>query len=164
MYPSGYRYRVTEDDASRRLCGARRPGHFDGVLTVVLKLLLAIRPTRAYFGEKDYQQLDLVRDMARDFFLDVDVVACPTVRHPDGLAVSSRSALLSPAQRALAPRFPAALAAPGEPAAAARRLAELGFAVDYVEDRGDRRYGAVRLGGVRLIDNLPLAAASEAGS
>ncbi|MEM7354527.1 MAG: pantoate--beta-alanine ligase, partial [Acidobacteriota bacterium] len=104
MYPEGYRYRLSESELSTRLCGASRPGHFDGVLTVVLKLLLAVRPKRAYFGEKDYQQLELVRGMVRDFFLDVEIVPCPTIRHADGLAISSRNELLTPGQRQLAPR------------------------------------------------------------
>ena len=97
FYPDGYRYRVTENELSRRWEGAHRPGHFDGVLTVVLKLFNAVQPTRAYFGEKDWQQLQLVRGMAAALLLPVDVVACPTVRDADGLALSSRNRRLSAA-------------------------------------------------------------------
>lgn len=161
IYPYGYRYRVTENELSRRLCGAHRPGHFDGVLTVVLKLLQLVRPRRAYFGEKDYQQLELVRAMAADFFLDVEIVACPTVRDADGLAVSSRNRLLSAGERRRAAEFPALLRSAGPPDEIRRRLETLGFTVDYVEESATRRFGAVRLGDVRLIDNVPLAGPLE---
>ncbi len=161
IYPAGYRYRVTEGELSRRLCGAHRPGHFDGVLTVVLKLLQLVRPRRAYFGEKDYQQLELVRGMAADFFLDVEIVACPTVRDADGLATSSRNRLLPAEERRRAAAFPALLRSAEPPGEVRRRLEALGFDVDYVEDDADRRFGAVRLAGVRLIDNVRLAGRLE---
>jgi len=154
LYPDGYRFRVSESERSRELEGAHRPGHFDGVLTVVLKLLNIIRPQRAYFGEKDWQQLRLVTDMAAAFFLDTEIVACPTVRETDGLAMSSRNALLSPAERALAPTLARVLAGGGAPAAMRSELAAAGFGVDYVERRDGRVLAAVRLGNVRLIDNV----------
>jgi pantoate--beta-alanine ligase len=154
LYPDGYRFRVSESERSRELEGAHRRGHFDGVLTVVLKLLNIVRPQRAYFGEKDWQQLRLVSDMAAAFFLDTEIVACPTVREVDGLAMSSRNALLSPAERALAPTLARVLAAGGEPAAMRSALAAAGFGVDYVERRDGRVLAAVRLGNVRLIDNV----------
>ncbi len=157
IYPSGYRYRVAEAELSKRLCGAHRPGHFDGVLTVVLKLLNLVRPRRAYFGEKDYQQLELVRRMAEDFFLDVEIVACPTVRDAEGLALSSRNRRLSPEARRRAAEFPALLRSPHGPDEVRSRLEALGFVVEYVADRASRRFGAVRLGEVRLIDNVRLA-------
>lgn len=157
MYPNGTRYAVQENDLSRVLCGAHRPGHFSGMLTVVLKLLQIADADAAYFGEKDWQQLQLVRGMAEAFFLLTKIVGCPTVRETDGLAMSSRNTRLSPAERALAPQFHAALvAAPTAPAARAL-LEKAGFAVDYVEDHAARRLGAVRLGSTRLIDNVPLA-------
>jgi pantoate--beta-alanine ligase len=158
IYRDGYRYRVTENALSLELEGASRPGHFDGVLTVVLKLLLLVRPDRAYFGEKDFQQLLLVEGLARAFFLDTRIVRCPTVREADGLAMSSRNRLLSPADRARAPalhRLLAASVAERRPAQDAESaLAREGFDVDYVADRDGRRLAAVRLGGVRLIDNV----------
>jgi pantoate--beta-alanine ligase len=126
------------------------------VLTVVLKLLQIAAAEHAYFGEKDWQQLSLVRGMADAFFLPTTIVACATVREPDGLAVSSRNRRLSPTDRRKAPQFYRALSESPSPDAAARALGEAGFAVDYVEERDGRRLGAVRLGGVRLIDNVPL--------
>lgn len=155
LYPDGYRYRVTETDRSRVMEGAHRPGHFDGVLTVVLKLLQIASAERAYFGEKDWQQLALVRGMSDAFFLPTSIVACPTVRESDGLALSSRNRRLRPAERARAPRLHQLLASAGTADDAARELRAAGFDVDYVEERDGRRLAAVRLGGVRLIDNVP---------
>jgi len=158
IYRDGYRYRVTESEQSLELEGASRPGHFDGVLTVVLKLLLLTRPGRAYFGEKDFQQLELVEGLVRAFFVDTEIVRCPTVREADGLAMSSRNRLLSPAERARAPALHRVLARsvaerwPVEDARTA--LGREGFEVDYVADRDGRRLAAVRLGPVRLIDNV----------
>lgn len=156
MYPAGYHYRVTEDERSRELEGAHRPGHFDGVLTVVLKLLQLVQPHRAYFGEKDWQQLQLVAGMVRELFLPVEIVPCPTVREPDGLALSSRNRRLSPAGRALAPTLARVLRTAENCAAAAAALHAAGFTVDYVEERDGVRLGAVHLEGVRLIDNVRL--------
>lgn len=154
FYPEGYHYRVSEDDFSRRWEGAHRPGHFDGVLTIVLKLLNVVGADRAYFGEKDWQQLQLVRGLVRDFFLPVEIVACPTVRADDGLALSSRNRLLSPAAREKAAMFPKLMRAARQPEAAASALQAAGFAVDYIADHEGRRLGAVRLENVRLIDNV----------
>ena len=156
LYPDNYRYRVTEGDLSLQLEGAHRPGHFDGVLTVVLKLLNAVRAHRAYFGEKDWQQLRLIEGMARAFFLPVEIVACATEREPDGLALSSRNRRLSPAARMHAAHFPRILQGSPSAAAAAAALLAAGFIVDYVEDRDGVRLGAVRLENVRLIDNVRL--------
>ena len=158
IYRDGYRYRVTENSLSLQLEGASRPGHFDGVLTVVLKLLLLARPDRAYFGEKDYQQLELVEGLVHAFFLDTRIVRCPTLRESDGLAMSSRNRLLTPADRARAPALHRVLARSVAerlpPAETADALAREGFDVDYVADRDGRRLAAVRLGNVRLIDNV----------
>jgi pantoate--beta-alanine ligase len=156
MYADGYLYRVCEHGLSARLEGAHRPGHFDGVLTVVLKLLNLVRPHRAYFGEKDRQQLDLVQGMARALFLPVEIVPCPTVRDPDGVALSSRNRRLSPAARARAAAFPRILRDSPGAAQAAAALGNAGFGVDYVEDQGDVRLAAVRIEDVRLIDNVRL--------
>src|SRR5262249_2804765 len=141
---------------SRRWEGVHRPGHFDGVLTVVLKLFNLVQPQRAYFGEKDWQQLQLIRGMVEALLLPVDVIACPTVLDPDGLALSSRNARLSASDRAHAAAFPDVLRAAPDVAAAAAALTAKGFIVDYVEDAEGRRLGAVRIGGVRLIDNVRL--------
>ena len=154
LYPDDYRYRLVENSLSCALEGAHRPGHFDGVLTVVLKLLSLVRPQRAYFGEKDWQQLALVRGMAAAFFLQCEIVGCPIVRDPDELALSSRNRRLSPAGRAQAAAFPRILRESENTAIAASALAAAGFEVDYVEQRDGVRLGAVRLEGVRLIDNV----------
>jgi pantoate--beta-alanine ligase len=157
MYPDDYRYRATEASFSKVLEGAHRPGHFDGVLTVVLKLLQIASAERAYFGEKDWQQLTLVRGMAEAFFLPTAIVACRIVRDADGLALSSRNTRLSTADRVRAPRFYNALSSAPTAEEAIRLLHAAGFVVDYVEDRDGRRLGAVQIGGVRLIDNVPLS-------
>ncbi len=160
LYPDGYRYRITESKLSKRFCGAHRPGHFDGVLTVVLKLLNIVAPDRAYFGEKDYQQLSLIRGMVEAFMLPVEIVACPTVRESNGLAMSSRNLRLSPQQRRLAPELYRILSSAPDCETAIAELAAAGFAVDYVEDltdaKGTRRLAAASLGEVRLIDNVAL--------
>ena len=156
MYADDYRYRMTEYILSAKLEGAHRPGHFEGVLTVVLKLLNLVRPHRAYFGEKDRQQLDLVQGMARSLFLPVEIVPCPTVRDPDGVALSSRNTRLSPSGRARATAFPRILRESASAAAAAKSLGDAGFGVDYVEDHDGVRLAAVRLEEIRLIDNVRL--------
>ena len=183
MYPDGYETWVTVEHLARRLEGASRPAHFRGVATVVTKLFNAVRPDRAYFGRKDAQQLRLVRRLARDLDLPVDVVACDTVREADGLAMSSRNAYLSPEDRAAAPVLCRALAAAaarfaaGERSADALRAAaratleaEPRAAIDYVSladsaslaEIGGAAHGpallslAVRFGPVRLIDNVEL--------
>lgn len=171
MYPDDYRYRVSESEFSKVLCGAHRPGHFDGVLSVVLKLFNIAHATRAYFGEKDFQQLELIRGMARAFFLDVDVIGCPTLREKDGLAMSSRNLRLTPEERERAPLFARTLMETLKldlsPEAGRQKLEQLGFRVDYVEDHTvgapamRRRFGAVFLGNVRLIDNVSVSDTQE---
>ncbi len=156
LYPDGYNYRVTENALSRELEGVHRPGHFDGVLTVVLKLLNLVQPHRSYFGEKDWQQLQLIRGLAGTFFLPGEIIACPTVRDPDGLALSSRNRRLSADARVQATLFPWIMENSADAPAAAGALQAAGFAVDYVADRDGVRLGAVYLEGVRLIDNVRL--------
>ncbi len=156
MYPDGYTYRVSETTDSRELCGAHRPGHFEGVLTVVIKLLNLVRADRAYFGEKDFQQFRLIKGMAEAFFIGTKIIPCPTLREADGLAMSSRNLLLEPAHRALAPALYKALRSKVRPEEIKRQLAKLGFEPDYVAERWGRRFAAAKLGKVRLIDNVPL--------
>ncbi len=157
MYPDGYKYKVIETDFSTLLCGKDRPGHFDGVLTVVMKLLNVVRPDRAYFGEKDYQQLQLIRGMAQAFFMNVDVIPVPTVREKSGLAMSSRNIRLSETERLnLAPLIYQRILESKSAAEAAENLSIDGFKIDYVEDRNGRRFVAVHLNDVRLIDNVAL--------
>jgi pantoate--beta-alanine ligase len=156
LYPDGYDYRMTEYSLSSRWEGAHRQGHFEGVLTIVLKLLNLVRPHRAYFGEKDWQQLELVRGMVASLFLPVEIVPCPTVRDADGLALSSRNRRLSAAGRKRAAKFSRNLREAPTAATAAEGLRQAGFDVDYVEDHNGVRLGAVRLEGIRLIDNVRL--------
>ena len=154
LYPDGYRYRLDEKDESKVLCGGHRPGHFEGVLTVVMKLLNLVRADKAYFGEKDYQQFHLIKGMARAFFIGTKIIPCPTLREADGLAMSSRNLLLEPEHRELAPALHRALRSGTRPAEIKKRLAALGFRPDYVEERWGRRFAAATLGKVRLIDNV----------
>ena len=156
LYPDDFRYRVVENDFSRKLCGAHRPGHFVGVLTIVLKLLNLVKADRAYFGEKDHQQLLLIDGMVKAFFLDTEIVPCPIIREPDGLACSSRNLRLTVDERARAALFPKLLQSDLPPDKVRTELEKAGFKVDYVEEIGNRRYGAVHLGKVRLIDNVKI--------
>lgn len=156
LYPDGFRFRVIETELSCVMEGAHRPGHFTGVLTVVLKLLQIAAAERAYFGEKDWQQLTLVRGLAEAFFLQTAIVPCATVREAGGLALSSRNRRLSPRDREKALQFYHAISTSSTPEVAARALRAGGFEVDYLEDHDGRRLGAVRLGGIRLIDNVPV--------
>ena len=156
LYPDDFTYRVNEVEKSGVLEGAMRPGHFDGVLTVVLKLLILAKADRAYFGEKDWQQLDLVKGLAKAFFLETKIVPVPTLREENGLAMSSRNTRLSKSARLLAPEFYRVLVTAMDCAMARAELEALGFEVEYVDERDGRRLGAVQLDGVRLIDNIGL--------
>lgn len=182
MYPAGFRAEVEVKGFSEVLCGAFRPGHFKGVATVVLKLLNACSPTRAYFGEKDFQQLAIIKRMASDLELSTKIVGCPTVREPDGLALSSRNRYLNPIERSVAPLLYAALsrgarlARRGRAPAALAKAVEKAIgaipeaAVDYVKVVNPstltepkrlagrlRLLAAIRLGKTRLIDNIALS-------
>jgi pantoate--beta-alanine ligase len=186
MYPPGDTdITVDPGPLGDELEGAIRPGHFRGVLTVVAKLFGIVRPQLAYFGEKDYQQLVLIRRMSRQLNLGVDVVGVPTVREPDGLAMSSRNAYLDPEQRTRAPVISMALTA-GRDAARSGADAVLdavhqvlaadpGLSVDYVALRDPelgpapeqglaRLLVAARLGDTRLIDNIGLTLGQPARS
>ena len=184
MYPGGFATTITVRGVSEHHCGAARPGHFDGVATVVTKLLNQVAPDTALFGEKDWQQLAVIRRLVTDLDIDVTIVGVPTEREDDGVALSSRNAYLDMDQRAAARALPRALgeaaaailrgdAVPGALATAERRLIEAGFAtVDYVTlcdaetlmpidalaGRPARLLAAARLGTTRLIDNLDVTA------
>lgn len=161
MYPDDFSYEVNEKSLSHELCGAHRPGHFAGVLTVVMKLLNLVRPHKAFFGEKDYQQLELIRGMVEAFFLDVEIVGCSIVRENDGLAMSSRNLNLSECDRRRSPEFHRILGLDNSDEHIATELEKAGFVVDYVTTKGGRRFGAVLMGTradpVRLIDNVPVS-------
>ena len=156
MYPPGYQTWVEVEELSRGLEGEHRPGHFRAVATVCLKLFNIVRPRFAYFGQKDAQQLAVIRRLVRDLNLDLTVRSIATVRDADGLALSSRNALLSAEERALALSLPRALATRDPDAA--RALLD-GLDVDYVEVADfdpPVLAAAVRVGSTRLIDNVIL--------
>ena len=187
MYPQGFATNISVSGVSDGLCGASRPGHFDGVATVVCKLFNQVMPDMAFFGEKDFQQLAVIRAMARDLDLTRphvrNIIGVQTVREADGLAMSSRNRYLSPLHRAAASALPnamqltiAQIEAGEDPAAALRTLLrmlqESGFdSVDYAElvdavslepikttpNRPARLLVAARIGGTRLIDNMAVA-------
>lgn len=154
MYPHGYRFKISEQQTSQVMEGQYRPGHFEGMLTVVMKLLCLIRPHKAYFGQKDYQQLKLVETLVEDFFLPTTIVAGETIRNSQGLALSSRNNLLSSQALQKAALFPQALLNSPSARLAAQTLEQQDFQVDYIEDHFGRRFGAVWCEGVRLIDNV----------
>lgn len=184
MYPHGTRTTVTAGPLGAELEGASRPTHFAGMLTVVLKLFNIVRPDRALFGEKDYQQLILIRQMTADLDVGVEVVGVPIVRESDGLAMSSRNRYLDPEQREQAGALSAALlagmysAAQGVPAAldAARAVLDEvpALQVDYLDIRDPmlgpppaegpaRMLVAARLGSTRLLDNIAIDVGAGAG-
>jgi pantoate--beta-alanine ligase len=164
MYPPGYQTWVEVTELGSILEGQFRPGHFRGVATVVLKLLGIVRPDLVYFGQKDAQQVEVIRRMVRDLALEVELRVVPTVRDADGLAFSSRNALLSPEERRQALALPRALST-RDPDAARALLAESnGLVVDYVEIADfdpPVLAAAVRVGSTRLIDNVPLDKGSD---
>jgi len=155
LYPNGYRFRVEPDNNAPVMEGAYRPGFLQGVTTVVLKLLNIVRPHRAYFGEKDYQQLKVITEMVQEFFIPTKIISCPTVREESGLAESSRNMLLSAEAREKAACLFRALTTAANCAEARTILDAQGFVVEYVEERWGRRFAAAFLNGVRLIDNVP---------
>ncbi|WP_173934895.1 pantoate--beta-alanine ligase [Chelativorans sp. Marseille-P2723] len=187
MYPEGFATTVSVGGVSEGLCGAFRPGHFDGVATVVTKLFLQTGADLAFFGEKDFQQLHVVRRLARDLDIPVEIVACPTIREEDGLAMSSRNGRLSAAERKAAPRIAQILFETAAQITAGssveKALADANNAllaagcqqVEYLELRADddlaplaeatrpaRLLVAAWLGGTRLIDNVEVAPVQDA--
>jgi len=181
MYGPGYQTAIDVREVSQGLCGARRPGHFSGVATVVCKFFNIVRPHVAFFGEKDFQQLAVIRRMGTDLNLPVEIVGLPTVREPDGLALSSRNAYLSATDRQRAGALFAGLSAAKAMAdkgerrasvlldAATAEIARRVDRIDYLEVRGAEELKpldvvdrpavmlvAAFVGGTRLIDNLRL--------
>ncbi len=179
MYPEGFATNVSVGGLTDMLCGAARPGHFDGVATVVTKLFLQTGADRAYFGEKDFQQLQVVTRLAADLDIPITVVGCPTIREEDGLAMSSRNLLLSDRSRIKAPLLNEVMEEVAEGLRAGGSMSELGpeaearllaggfNSVDYLELRDGvdlslldtatgkgRLFAAAWLAGVRLIDNI----------
>ena len=182
LYPTPQTIQIELPLIAKKLCGALRPGHFQGVCTVVAKLFNIVQPQASVFGKKDYQQLFILREMVRQLDMPVDMLAGETVREEDGLAMSSRNGYLKPAQRMEAPRLQRALQLivqaansgrrdfPAIEAQTAQYLTQLGWIVDYIAVRsattllppqpGERQLvvlGAARLGTTRLIDNIEFA-------
>lgn len=153
MYPDNYVYKVTESEVSKIMEGASRKGHFDGVLTVVLKLLMLTQSHRAYFGEKDFQQLKLIQEMAKAFFINTEIIGCQIIRDENGVALSSRNSRLSKVEYELAKNFPKILGNSKSCEDAVKDLEKIGLIVDYVRESWGRKFGAVKVGEVRLIDN-----------
>jgi pantoate--beta-alanine ligase len=184
MYPQGFSTQVRVGDLTEDLCGAARPNHFDGVATVVAKLLLQCAPDIAVFGEKDYQQLLVIKRLVRDLNVPVEIVSGPIMREKDGLALSSRNAYLSPSERKTAPLLYQTIVAVAADLAQGRgcddavvaarfKLDAAGFRVDYVAVRDPdtlkplsgpvkqaRVLAAAYLGKTRLIDNVPMPPAA----
>jgi pantoate--beta-alanine ligase len=186
VYPEGFATTVRVNGLDAPLEGAARPGHFDGVATVVTKLLLMAFPDVAVFGEKDWQQLAIIRRLVADLDIPVEVVGAPIVREPDGLAMSSRNAYLSHGERAVAAALPRTLRAAAQAlaggagvketlATARAALKSAGFRIDYLTladghtletldelqlARAPRLFVAARLGTTRLIDNMPVESAA----
>jgi pantoate--beta-alanine ligase len=180
MYPDGFATTVSVAGVSETFDGAARPGHFDGVATVVGKLFNQVRPDTAYFGEKDFQQLAVIRRMVSDLDMGIDIVGVPTQREDDGLALSSRNIYLDEEERAKATALPRALGVAarsigrGDDVEAAlsdarATLSAAGFTIDYVAladaetlaenpdaDRPRRLLAAARMGSTRLIDNIAI--------
>ena len=159
MYPPGFQTWVDVTELGATLEGRFRPGHVRGVATIVLKLFTIIHPTRAYFGQKDAQQAEVIRTLIRDLALEIELRVVPTVRDADGLALSSRNALLSPQERDAALALPRALATRDRDRALAQLRATNDLEVDYVEVADfdpPVLAGAVRVGETRLIDNVVL--------
>lgn len=156
IYPDNYEYKVSEEKISTILEGAFRPGHFSGMLTVVLKLLLLINPTRSYLGEKDYQQLQLIKGLAQAFFLETEIIGCPTIRNEFGLPYSSRNNRLTKEQYQQSQYFPKIFHSSKNCDEIKNELIQRGFEVEYIEEQGNRRFAAVKIGDVRLIDNIEI--------
>ena len=156
LYRDAYRYKIIENEDSGDLCGAARPDHFNGVLTVVMKLLAISRATRAYFGEKDWQQFSLIKGMADAFFIDTEIVSCPIVREESGLALSSRNKLITDKNRKIAPLLYKIISSDYDIDEMKKKLTDSGFVIDYLKIKDNRIFAAVFLGEVRLIDNVSI--------
>lgn len=162
IYKDGYQFQIHENKLCQLMEGQHRPGHFNGVLTIVMKLLNLTRPTKAYFGEKDYQQYLLIKEMVTAFFMAIEIIPCPTIRENSGLAFSSRNNRLTPEQKQLAERFAQVFHQHQSCAQIIQELNTFGILVEYIEEHFGRRFAAVKIGEIRLIDNYSIVPSSQA--
>jgi pantoate--beta-alanine ligase len=156
IYADQYTYQIQENQFSQLMEGKHRPGHFNGVLTVVMKLLNVTCPQKAYFGEKDYQQYLLIKGMVKALLMNVEIKSCPTVREASGLAFSSRNNRLTQDQRIVAEQFAQIFHQDKPCGMIIKELTAKGIQVDYIEEYQNRKYAAVLIGEIRLIDNFLL--------
>ena len=156
IYADGFRYTVQESKLCQLMEGKHRPGHFTGVLTIVMKLLNLVNPNRTYFGEKDYQQYLLIRDMINAFFMNITIKVCPTVREKNGLAYSSRNNRLSASQRLEAEKFAEIFQQDKNCESLMEEFTNQGIMIEYLEEYEGRRFVAAIFGDIRLIDNYSL--------
>lgn len=162
IYPDHYRYRMDEYDFSKMLEGEHRPGHYAGVLTIVMKLFHITQAHHAYFGEKDFQQYQLIHDMAQAFFMPIQVHVCPTIREASGLAYSSRNRRLSVEEKKQAEHFAQIFHQPQWSLDKIKnQLEKAKIQVEYLTSNQQRRYAAVHIGPVRLIDNYAMESHEE---
>lgn len=155
MYPSGNDFSmVSHAQIAQLFEGEARPGHFTGMLTIVLKLLILVRPDKAYFGEKDYQQIELVKQLVQSFFLNVEVVVCPTIRDENGKPLSSRNSKLSSAEKVLAAEVYHLVTTIDDLAELKTAIEEKGVLVEYLASVEERIFLAIKIRDVRLIDNF----------
>lgn len=154
IYQDDFNYQMTENNFSKILEGKFRPGHFTGVLTIVLKLLNIIKPNNIYMGEKDYQQAILIKNMIDAFFIDTKINICPTIRDDSGLALSSRNKKLSDQDLIKAKEFNKILKNNQSIYNKKQQLEQLGFTVEYIENINNRILSAVQINNIRLIDNI----------
>ncbi len=156
IFPDDYNFQIHENNLSKKYCGSLRNGHFNGVLTIVMKLFNIVQPNIAYFGMKDFQQLTLIKKMIHAFFIPIEIVACETIREKDGLAMSSRNLNLTANERKLAPLLYKTINSTLSLSEMKRKLINFGFKLDYLEIHGKQLLVTAYLGKVRLIDNVQL--------
>lgn len=156
LYPRNYSFKLTTNDPlALQFEGEMRPGHYDGVLTVVMKLLNLIRPTRAYFGEKDFQQVTLIKRMVECFFMQIEIIMCPVIRESSGLALSSRNTRLNDEQKQRATYFAQTLQKHSDNIDEIKQqLAQHNIKIDYIERYQQRLLAAVYIDDIRLIDTI----------
>ena len=156
IYQDNYSYQINEKKFSQILCGRSRPGHFNAVLTIVMKFLQLAQAHRAYFGEKDYQQAQLIQGMAKAFFISTKIISCPIIRDKNGLAYSSRNVKLTDLELKKANKFSKIISKRQTLEEVKESLINENINIDYLEDHYSRRFAAVTINNIRLIDNVVL--------